>query len=204
MAASTSAPGLRVFFCGDSETPCQQELECSCLVSEAFGQGRVYLSSPSPFLSAEGERIAQATTLLARNILEIHNLSKVMEHPQRFLVFTYGEGIKVVELALKKLLAHNVDIDVYSFGETTTLISTNLASVVHHYVFQAYLSSQQVALEQRNTKGLSRNEEYFDRHSVTLLVESPPELPDAHRDCEFLAYAKIIQKIAQCYCNAQG
>lgn len=202
MAASTSAPALRVFFCGDSKTPCQEEFKCSCLVSESFKKSRVYLSLPSPFISSEPERIAHATGQLARNILELHEQSKITKCPQRFLVFTYGEGIKVVELTLEKLLPHKVDIDVYSFGGTTTLISTNLASVVHHhYVFQAHLSSQQGALKQGNTKALSRNEEYFDRHSVALLVESSPELPDSHRDCEFLAYAKIIQKIGQFYCN---
>ena len=174
------------------------------MVSEALGQGTVYLSSPSSFLFAEDKRIAQATTLLARNILELHDLSKVMEHPQHFLVFTYGEGIKVLELALEILLPHKVDIDVYSFGGTTTLISAKLASLVHHYVFQAHLSSQQRALEQENTKAFSYDEGYLEECAVTLLVESPPELPDAHKDCEFLAYAKIIQKIGQFYCNTQG
>ena len=201
MAASTSAPGLRVFFCGDSKTPCQEELKCSFLVSEAFAERRVYLSCPSPFISSEPERIARATGQLARNILELHGQSKITKCPQRFLVFTYGEGIKVVELTLKILLPHKVDIDVYSFGGTTTLISANLASVVHHYVFQAHLSSQQGALKQGNTKALSRDDGYFEECAATFLRKSPSELPDAHRDCEFLAYAKIIQKIGQFYCN---
>ncbi len=223
MAASTSAPALRVFFCGDLIKYPQQESDCFLLMVNAFKNSTVFFSSVA--LSPEVEGISQTANQLAKNILNLHSLSVTDRVPQRFLVFTYAAGIRAVESALKEISPLNIDIHVYSFGGTSTLVSKHLASQVNHYVFQDHLNSpgstlstiyssqpdnindplavSQVALEQGNTNAPSRNEEYFDRHSVTLLVESPPELPDAHRDCEFLAYAKIIQKIAQCYYNTQ-
>lgn len=162
---------IKSFFCGDSKTSCQQELECSCLVSEAFGRGRVYLSSPSPFLPSEPQRITQATTLLARNILELHELSKIMEYPQHFLIFTYGEGMKVVELVLKELSPHNINIHVYSFGGTTTLISNQLATKVHHYIFQDHLNPQCSILSRMHSILLKMQSQQTS-HEVAVMQEA--------------------------------
>ncbi|MCP5504877.1 MAG: hypothetical protein H7A41_06965 [Chlamydiales bacterium] len=135
---TTSTPTLRVHFCGDSQTPVKQLFKCASLLSEIFGEGQVFVSNPSPFISSGKKRITTATTLLAKSILD-HQKEKG-RYSQRFILFTYGEGIKVVKLTLKKLSEHNIDIHVYTFGNTLTLISNQLARKVQHSIFPSHLS----------------------------------------------------------------
>lgn len=149
---------------------------------EVFWKHLSLLNSPSPFLSSEDERIAQATTLLARDILELHDLSKrkgAKGDPQRFLVFTYGEGIKVAELTLKKLFQHNIDIHVYSFGGTTTLIPKNLACTVHHYVFQTHLNPQYSILARMHSILLKMDSQKLSYEVAVMQEASEKELENA-------------------------
>ncbi|MCP5504876.1 MAG: hypothetical protein H7A41_06960 [Chlamydiales bacterium] len=231
MATTTCTQIFRIYFCGDSKTTDKETVECCSLIAEPFGNASVFLSSPSPFLSEEDARITRATELLSQSILQLHNCYKGKEakkHPQRFILFTYGEGMKVVDLTLKKLLGHNIDIHVYSFGKTPTLIFYMLARKVHHYIFQDHLTSQDAVLsrmhsiiqdvvEQEEEKSLSRYdtdffncelmdhitkyERYFDSYSVTFLDKSDLEPSYDETRCEFLAYAQVIQEIAYAECN---
>lgn len=140
MATVHGAQNLTIFFCGDPDQSFMSALTCLQTISNAFDSRSVFRHDHSEALKWNGptsknERNEISAKLLAIKVHEIYKTFKEMGVKgcrYRFLLFTGGEGARIVKLALEELSEERPDINVYVFGGTVE-IPSQLAGRASHY-----------------------------------------------------------------------
>ncbi len=148
IAATTAyqARTYTIFFCDDFTSKFNHSANCRRLISDAFGKDLILSANAKKnhFPQEQEKLVSRAVKDLVQNIQNT-NRSRRGE-PHRFVIFAAGEGTRIVEIALKEISHLKVDIHVYSFGGTTTLISKKLATKARHYVFYRHFISDHFVL----------------------------------------------------------